>query len=66
MRVRLNGAERELPERCTVQGLLTELGLDRPGVAVAVDGRVVPRSEHAERALAEGSVVEVIRAVGGG
>lgn len=66
MKVRLNGVEREVPDGRTVQGLLADLGLDRPGVAVAVDGRVVPRSEHPDRALADGAVVEVIRAVGGG
>jgi sulfur carrier protein len=64
--VRLNGKERELPEGATVKALLEELGSDRPGVAVAVDGKVVPRSEHADAPLHAGAVIEVIRAVGGG
>lgn len=65
MKVRLNGAERELPEGCTVRDVLVLLGQDRPGIAVAVDGRVVPRSAH-DTPLTEGCVIEVIRAVGGG
>lgn len=64
--VRLNGEPRALPAGWTVRDLLVDLGADRPGVAVAVDGRVVPRSSHAERTLADGAVIEVIRAVGGG
>ncbi|MEZ4318207.1 MAG: sulfur carrier protein ThiS [Myxococcota bacterium] len=66
MNVQLNGKLREVPEACTVQALLVELASDRPGVAVAVDGKVVPRSAHADTPLHEGAVVEVIRAVGGG
>jgi sulfur carrier protein len=36
------------------------------GVAVAVDGEVVPRAEWESRALSEGENVEVVRAVQGG
>ena len=36
------------------------------GVAVAVDGEVVPRGEWTERRLCEGESVEVVRAVQGG
>ncbi|MCB9677541.1 MAG: sulfur carrier protein ThiS [Alphaproteobacteria bacterium] len=66
MIVRLNGKERELPDASTVKSMLVELGSDRPGVAVAIDGRVVPRSAHGDTTLHAGAVVEVIRAVGGG
>ena len=66
MRLVVNGAEREVDPDHTVGALLAELGLKRDGVAVAVDGRVVPRSQHDETRLEEGAVVEVIRAVGGG
>ena len=36
------------------------------GVAVAVDGEVVPRSRHAETLLSEGARVEIVTAVQGG
>jgi len=36
------------------------------GVAVAINGEVVRRAEHANRVLKEGDRVEVIRAVQGG
>ena len=66
MTIVVNGEEREATEGLTVKGLLGELGLDRDGVAVAVDRRVVPRSRHAETRLGSGAKVEIIRAVGGG
>jgi sulfur carrier protein len=66
VRLRLNGVDRELPDGTTVAALLEGLGVDRAGVAVAVDAEVVPRGRHATTPLKEGAVVEVIRAVGGG
>lgn len=47
--------------------LMQERGLaDEPGVAVAVDGQVVPRSRWSETRLAEGVEILVIRAAQGG
>jgi sulfur carrier protein len=64
--IRING------ETCAVpQGVLAEL-LDargvarRRGVAVAVNGEVVPARAWPERALAEGDEVEIVKPVGGG
>lgn len=70
MRVRVNGQSVEIIPRDgppTVRALLRQLGLDgQPGVAVAVDAEVVPRSRWDEVVLAEGCEVEVVRAVAGG
>lgn len=62
----VNGEARRVPGGFTVADLLLELGLRREGVAVAIDLRVVPRSQHAGRVLGAGERVEVITAVGGG
>lgn len=68
MNVKVNGEDRVLPEGCTVQRLLEELKIDpfRPGIAVAVDGRVVVWSAWRDLELAEGSCVEVVRPLQGG
>lgn len=66
MKVRVNGDELEIPSPCTVAGLLQRLQLPDRGVAVAVDGAVVPRTGHETLELAEGTRVEILRAVGGG
>ena len=62
----VNGKEHSVPTDTTVQALLGELEISPLGVAVAVDRKVVPRGEHAQTVLYKGSVVEIIRAVGGG
>ena len=64
--IRLNGEVRVISSGTTVVALLVELGLTRPGYAVAVDRAVVPRTSHASTQLHDGAEVEVIRAVGGG
>lgn len=66
LRLTVNGEQRELPRECTVADLLVAIQAHPEGVAVAVNGEVVPRGVRKERRLAEGDRVEVIRAVGGG
>jgi sulfur carrier protein len=68
MNVRLNGDPAELRAEATVADAVEASGLEAAarGVAVAVDGEVVPRGEWAERRLSEGESVEVVRAVQGG
>lgn len=55
-------------EARTVADLLAEhLGTASPdGVAVAIDGEVVPRSVWSAPLLADGAVVDVVTAVQGG
>lgn len=67
MKLEVNGEPREVPEGRTVRDLfgLLDLG-DGRGVAVAVDGEVVPRSEWDASPLRDGQRVEVVRAVQGG
>jgi sulfur carrier protein len=76
--VRLNDTERELPDGTTCRDIVAAatgrtVGDDgRPldgaglGVAVAVDGAVVPRSAWASTPLRTGSTVEIVTAVQGG
>lgn len=68
MRVTLNGVERQLAHPQSVIRLirLTGVGIGEPGVAVAVDGEVVPRREWDTTTIREGSVVEIVRAAAGG
>lgn len=68
MIVSVNGSERELAQGATVASLVAELGAraDGRGVAVAVNGDVVPRSVWEDTALTEGVRIEVLIAVQGG
>ncbi len=68
MRVELNGAPRELPDGATLADAVRESGArgEGRGVAVALDGVVVPRAEWDSTQLAEGRSVEVLAAIQGG
>lgn len=76
--ISLNGTDRTVPDGTTVTELVSELlgvqinpdgrradgtGL---GVAVAVDGAVVPRGTWSRTAVSSGQAVEVVNAVQGG
>jgi sulfur carrier protein len=66
--VELNGDRVELVDGASVADAVATAGADsgRRGVAVAVDGEVVPRSGWEETRLAEGQRVEVVEAIQGG
>jgi sulfur carrier protein len=65
--VTLNGERHELHEPATVEVAVLAAGApDGRGVAVAVDGEVVPRGQWATTEVREGQKVEVLRAVQGG
>ncbi len=68
MIVELNGRPEELPDGATVADAVKAAGVDgeHRGVAVAVDGEVVRRTEWESTALGNRQAVEVVRAVQGG
>jgi sulfur carrier protein len=66
MFVQVNGSEREVPDGATVAELLAALGVPTRGVAVAVDGVVVPKTDHDHKVVPDGAEVEVLTAVQGG
>jgi sulfur carrier protein len=62
----INGVAREFADDARVLDALGALGLPQVGVAVAVDGEVVPKARWASTALVDGARVEVLTAVQGG
>jgi thiazole synthase len=62
MRIELNGESRELPDGSTLAGAREEAR----GVAVALDGEVVPRGGWDSTSLGEGQKVEILAAIQGG
>jgi sulfur carrier protein len=63
--VKVNGSQESL-EAATVAELLVSRALDVGGVAVALNGRIVPRAAWSATPLAEGDTVEIVRAMQGG
>lgn len=68
MTIQLNGEAVALPGTATVAEAVARLSAGEPrrGIAVAVDGEVVPRSEWERTVLREGQQVEVVGAIQGG
>lgn len=66
MTITLNGEATDVAPGATVAAVVTILGLPDRGVAVAVDGQVVPRSAWASTALPPAARVEVVTAMQGG
>jgi sulfur carrier protein len=69
MQITLNGELRTLAsDEASVRALLELLGLelDARGVAVALDGAVLPRRQWGETVLADGQRVEILTAAQGG
>jgi sulfur carrier protein len=74
MLVTVNGERRELPPQATVLSVVELLAADgrrareaaHRGVAVALEGEVVPRAAWSSTPLREGARVEVLAAIQGG
>jgi sulfur carrier protein len=62
----INGKPGELADGARVPDALALLGVPGTGVAVAVDGAVVPRAAWPDTVLTDGARVEVLTAVQGG
>lgn len=64
----LNGERVELPAGASLLAALRGIGIDdeSKGVAVAVDGEVVPRTHWEAYALHDGARVEALTAMQGG
>ena len=67
LEIRVNGQEISVAA-ATIAELLAEQAVDvgRRGIAVALNGSVVPRSVWGETALRPGDSVEIVRAMQGG
>lgn len=66
MEVFINHSPVETDAATTLAELLMQEGISADGIAVAIDNKVVPRSEWPTTRLQAGTKITVIRAVCGG
>lgn len=66
MRLSVNGRTQERPDGSALTGLVAEVTADARGIAVAVNGTVVPAADWPATSLRDGDVVEVVTAHQGG
>lgn len=66
IRITVNGEPKEVQEACTVAQLIELLELTGKRIAVERNLEIVPRTEHAQTALQDNDVLEIVQAIGGG
>ncbi|ASG21511.1 MULTISPECIES: sulfur carrier protein ThiS [Nitrospirillum] len=66
--ITVNGKTRDHADGLDLPALLGEAGVElgARGIAVAVNGTVVPRARWAERAVADGDAIEIVKVLQGG
>ena len=64
--ITLNGERRQFDHALPLTQLIDTLGLGGKRIAIERNGEIVPRSEFASRAIADGDTLEIVVAVGGG
>jgi sulfur carrier protein len=63
--ISVNGERQEFTVE-SVAALLTRLDIQPRGIAVAVNGEVIRRSEWSTTLVVDGSAIEIVTAVAGG
>lgn len=66
MKIICNGTERDVPAGIMVIDLIKELDLNPETVVVECDAKILCRDDYDHHLLKEGSILELIRFVGGG
>lgn len=65
MKITLNG-EIKTVNALTIAELLAEISAPPRGIAVEVNAAIIPKSAHADTALQENDIVEIVSFIGGG
>jgi sulfur carrier protein len=68
IQIKINGEVQSQPAGVTLAAVLASLGIDssRRGLAVALEGEVVPRQTWVETVLKDGSRLDIVIAAPGG
>lgn len=66
MIAKINGQDKELEDKLTIEGLVIDFGYQNQRIAIEVNQQIIPKSQHSEFTIADGDKIEIIKAVGGG
>jgi sulfur carrier protein len=64
--VSINGSPQTFEHQISITDLVASLNLTGKRIAIECNSEIVPRSLFAQRLLADGDIIEVVVAVGGG
>tara|TARA_B110000438_G_C15770112_1_gene631486 strand:- start:887 stop:1099 length:213 start_codon:yes stop_codon:yes gene_type:complete len=66
IQVTINGKSQIIEGIITITKLLQILSLNNDSVAIAINGTVIPKTEHESFKILTSSKIEIVHAVGGG
>ena len=66
MIIKVNNKETELTQGNTIADVANQLGLPEKGVAIALNNRMIPRTQWAEQTLQANDSLVIIKAACGG
>lgn len=66
MEVKINDRSVSINEDTTIAEVLTASGIDAKGIAIAINGTVLPKRDYAVRHLNDGDSIMIIKAFYGG
>jgi thiamine biosynthesis protein ThiS len=66
MFITLNGKKREVKEEISLPVLLAEFKVPEKGIAVEVNGNIIPHSDFSNLEIRKGDTIEILRIIGGG
>lgn len=65
MQITLNGEVKNI-QAATISALLSEISAPARGIAVEVNGVIIPKSQHDSSKINENDIVEIVSFIGGG
>lgn len=66
MQIILNGQNYQVKDRITIHDLVIDLKCKDGNIAIAINGKLVPKSSHLHTWLAENDKLEIVTAFQGG
>ena len=66
IRITVNGRPHEFERELALPDLVAQLEITHPRIAVAHNGVVLRKEEHAATVVRDGDTLEIVRMVGGG
>ena len=66
IRIYLNGKEINIEKNQTINDLLDSQGLKEKMIAVAINMKIILKSEYNKTIIVDGDKIEIVRPVGGG
>ena len=66
MKITVNGDMLEVPDNCTLSGLVVQMELVGKKIAIELNMEIIPGSLHNETRLQSEDIIEVVQAIGGG